>query len=91
MIGQWKFLEVIAMNERIKELAVQSGVVEAHVQWEAAGGDLLEKFAELILKEAISSIDEQISFSDADTAGDIAVQLGMYNAKDIIKKHFGVE
>jgi hypothetical protein len=79
------------MNERIKELAIQSGVVETHVQWEAAGGDLLEKFAELILKEAISSIDEQISFSDADTAGDIAVQLGMYNAKDIIMKHFGVE
>lgn len=51
----------------------------------------LETFAELILKEAISSIDEQISFSDADTAGDIAVQLGMYNAKDIIMKHFGVK
>lgn len=72
------------MNKRFKELAIQSGVVEAHVQWEAAGGDLLEKFAELILKEAICNIDDQISFCDADTPEDIAVQLGMYNAKDII-------
>lgn len=78
------------MNERIKQLAIQSGAVEPHVEWEAAGGDLLEQFAELILKEAINSIDEQISFSDADTAGDISVNLGMYKAKGIIKKHFGV-
>lgn len=39
------------MNDKIKELAVRSGVVESHVDWEAAGGNLLEKFAELIIKE----------------------------------------
>ena len=39
------------MNEKIKELAKQSGVVEYHVEWDAAGGELLEKFAELIIQQ----------------------------------------
>lgn len=79
------------MNEIIEEFAEQCTKIEEN----PFGMDVVvfdkEMFAELILKEAISSIDEQISFSDADTAGDIAVQLGMYNAKDIIMKHFGVK
>jgi hypothetical protein len=43
------------MNDKIKELAVRSGVVEAHVDWEAAGGNLLEKFAELIINECLEA------------------------------------
>ncbi len=51
------------MNNKIKELAVLSGVVEAHVNWDAAGGNFLEKFAELIIQECMeqcfSEDDEQ--------------------------------
>lgn len=46
------------MNEKIKSLAIQSGVVESHVDWENAGGDLLEKFAELIVKECANLSDD---------------------------------
>jgi hypothetical protein len=46
------------MNDKIKSLAIQSGVVESHVDWENAGGDLFEKFANLIIQECINEISQ---------------------------------
>ena len=66
------------MNERIRELAKQTGYI-----WHASGDpqiyeftpEKLEKFAELIVKEC----------------ADIADKAEPYKANDLIKKHFGVE
>lgn len=64
------------MNERIKELLVQSGlldytkiIVPEH-----------EKFAELIVKECIGIIDEEGSHEG-----------GSIRSMEAIKQHFGVE
>jgi hypothetical protein len=79
------------MNERIKELAVQSGVVEAHVQWEAAGGDFLEKFAELIIKDCIDMCDEVDRINKYHIEKDfIDPELGSTDCIDVIKSHFGI-
>ena len=55
------------MNDRLLELAIQSGVVESNVDWQAAGGDLLEKFAELIAKEILNISDEVIFWDISDS------------------------
>ena len=47
-------MEVKAMNEKIKELALQVG--GSH--YPEVGGELLQKFAELIIKECIDSIND---------------------------------
>lgn len=73
------------MNDKIKELAVQSGVVEAHVQWEAAGGDLLEKFAELIIREHL------IVWEMMDNGNKVVGYVEMEDYPKAIKKHFGVK
>jgi hypothetical protein len=54
------------MNDKIKSLALQSGVVESHVNWQAAGGDLLEKFAELIIQECIKEVSQYHSITICD-------------------------
>lgn len=62
------------MNERIRELAEQQGLTGPNYlisSWE------LEKFAELILKQCLSYIDD--SFGDVDYV------------KFMIKRDFGVE
>ena len=67
------------MNEQIKSLAIQCGVVESHVDWEAAGGNLLEKFANLIIQECIDTL-----LNDTDR------HRKEYFA-GLLKEHFGVE
>jgi hypothetical protein len=64
------------MNDRLLELAIQSGVVESNVDWQAAGGDLLEKFAELIAKEILNISDEVIDISDS-PEWDVCERLGI--------------
>jgi hypothetical protein len=73
------------MNERIKELAVQAGAVNV---WEWASDDVLDtknmdaaKFAELIVRECISKLDD-IGVIDRDSRT-IAMK--------VISEHFGVE
>lgn len=80
------------MNERIKELAVQSGVVEAHVQWEAAGGYFLEKFAELIVNDCIDMCDEVDRINKYHIEKDfIDPELGPNDCIDVIKNQFGLK
>ena len=64
-----------AMNERIEELAYQSGIALGNNYAEGSRRDLLEKFAELIVKQCLSYMKE----------GDIDY------AKWMIKKEFGVD
>ena len=73
------FQEELKMNERIKELAEQAGIVfweiSGDVDWRQANRENLEKFAELIVREC------------ANVAAD-------HEALDIyeeIREHFGVE
>jgi hypothetical protein len=65
------------MNEIIKSLAMQSGVVEEDVDWENAGGDLLEKFAHLIVEDCAYIADKNHS---------LGVTTGNF-----MKRYFGVE
>ncbi len=63
------------MNQKIKELAVQSKLGNAEfgncVQYYVATQETFEKFAELIVKECISSVGSQAD-------------------KSYLKKHFGL-
>ncbi len=86
------------MNDRIKELAVLSGVVEAHVNWDAAGGNFLEKFAELIIQDCIKSVEElHIPKNDFRSSTDYGYSQWWegYDDRgsdsiDTIKKYFGI-
>jgi hypothetical protein len=73
------------MNERIKELAEQAGMVkfppsvETELQKNILFGDQhIEKFAELLIQECASAVNSR---DDSDT--------GFW--ANIIKQHFGVE
>ena len=79
------------MNERIRELAKQTGYI-----WHASGDpkiyeftpEKLEKFAELIVKECA-----EICYHHSQAAGGVDTAFG-YGYKDCgndIKKHFGFE
>ena len=70
------------MNERIKELAVQAGAVNV---WEWASDDVLdtknmdaEKFAELIVRECVHTVQNRGGMCGA-------------LASNWIKEHFGVK
>ena len=71
------------MNERIRELLVEAGVINnnfnplAYEQWYL---DSLEKFAELIVRECGVALSPMLR--DMVSRG---------QAYDLIKKHFGVE
>jgi hypothetical protein len=67
------------MNERIKELMKQS-MVEHQFDMRFSP----EKFAELIVRECISALDEKIYRSIDGDGDEIWVDL-------ILKEHFGVE
>jgi hypothetical protein len=81
------------MNERIKELMEQAGLYDFVI--EAMGiNEEMEKFAELIVRECLTLIDDKIADLDSYAAGDdefIARSLGAYQAKEVIMDHFGVE
>ena len=65
------------MNQRIKELAEQAGFIPDN----APGmNPVLEKFAELIVRECLKVMDQQWIVPDE-----------VYQAMQDIKKHFGVE
>jgi hypothetical protein len=75
------------MNQRIKELAEQ-------VYGAAATAQEI-KFAELIVSECITLMDDKIEeFDDLAAAGDdefIARSVGAYQIKELIEDHFGVK
>jgi hypothetical protein len=64
------------MNERIKELALQAGAVFTDVHAVSLLDDEIEKFAELIVAECISTLDQD----------DGATHHG-----ELLREHFGVE
>ena len=65
------------MNQRIKELAEQAGFIPDN----APGmNPVLEKFAELIVRECLKVMDQQWIVPDE-----------VYQAMQNIKKHFGIE
>jgi hypothetical protein len=78
------------MNERIRELAVQARQeflkLPTGYTPEQVGmyPQLMEKFAELIVKECISALDEKIYRSIDGDGDEIWADL-------ILKEHFGVE
>ena len=91
------------MNERIKGLAEQAGmniktnVIGAALVFGTFEGyktshisvEELEKFAELIVRECISAVEEDIY----DTYDEwlIGHAAGLRKAKELIAKHFGIE
>jgi hypothetical protein len=94
------------MNERIKELAEQSGCKVMDGEWyipSATGLEKivytkemgLEKFAELIVRECITAIKNDdgyhLSVSTIDDSYNQGVQMGLEFAITDIAEHFGVE
>jgi hypothetical protein len=81
------------MNERIRELAGQAGFETEHHKWifandnvgEGECHELLEKFAELIVRECAKVSEDDI------TDGDACCTNTAYRIASQIKKHFGVE
>ena len=67
------------MNSRIRELLTQAGVGDNwnEADWYSLSPEMVEKFAELILKECLKYTDD--SFGDIDYV------------KFMIKRNFGVE
>jgi len=74
------------MNERIKELAEQSGAGwDDKYHW-YVGSETMQKFAELILKECVD-ICNRVYFDNYPDAEDFERS----EEGDAIKKHFGVK
>ena len=80
------------MNERIKQLADEAGLVRngdfGMKRWEGARSDSitdqdLEKFAELIVRECVGMLDDEDDYGYESR--------GVRNAAYRIKKRFGVE
>ena len=70
------------MNKRILELAEQAGVYTELL--DESETVILEKFAELIVRECISALEEKIHRSIDHEGDEIWADL-------ILKEHFGVE
>lgn len=82
------------MNERFKELEKQATtVVEG---WSDERGTTRyyefnrEKFAELIVKECVQSIQADMDRETINGTISLAKHAGMVSAKTVIKRHFGV-
>ena len=68
------------MNERIKELALQAGFKTDRIG-HLFGGDDIEKFAELIVKECADIAEKRYSDYPSDDR----------LLSDAVKRHFGVK
>jgi len=70
------------MNERIKELADQAGIYKLRMTDELVLSEteyqVMEKFAELIIKECVGWVNDNVGLIDEETKADLL-------------KHFGVE
>ena len=81
------------MNERIKELAEQAGLLPKEIGPVVETRHMknkqqdLEKFAELIVRECAKVCDDL----DIDDWGDKSFDDGTYYCSRAIKNHFGVE
>ena len=73
------------MNERIQKLAKEAGLWRQHYDIGEESPERLEKFAELIVREAGEAF-----WSEACHVSDLAYEEYSRNSKKI-KQHFGVE
>lgn len=74
------------MNERYKELAREAGLLVYNPE---GAPTKLEKFAELIVQEMCQVIDADCELQYSE--GVITNLAGLNQARELIKKHFGVE
>jgi hypothetical protein len=77
------------MNERIKELLKQAGVGDNwnKADWYSMSPEMIEKFAELIVRECANTIQ-----TEKDTGLYNAQQMtGMTVSKAVIKDHFEIK
>ena len=80
------------MNERIRELAEQTGWRYDNGEWQFADDSDIEKFAELIVRECISITDELVVNSTRTSNELYADHNGaLFEVKRRIESHFGVE
>ena len=81
------------MNQRIKELAKQSGTWEYYEINEGVGEDEkhLEKFALLIVRECANVITDDDLAKDCGTFMLDSYAKGMRYSAHLIREHFGVE
>ena len=87
------------MNERIKELSKQAEQYALDKANEvndedydySFDDDFQEKFAELIVRECIQTIQSDMDRETMNGTISLAKHAGMVSAKTVIKKHFGVE
>jgi hypothetical protein len=81
------------MNERIRELAKQSGAWQYYEINEGVGEDEkhLEKFAQLIVRECATAITDNEFAKDCGTFLMDSYAKGMRYSAHLIKEHFGVE
>ena len=79
------------MNNKIEQLAEKAGFMDA---WYSESGDdcktELEKFAKLIIKDTIRTIENEISLSDADNDYNIGIIRGLEDAIYLIEKQFQI-
>jgi hypothetical protein len=73
------------MNERIKELARQTGIIDVELLNDSQS-KMLEKFAKLIILECIEVCDQVYTANYPDAESFERSEEG-----DAIKEHFGVE
>ena len=81
------------MNKRIEQLAEQAGVYKLDIGDETAYW-VLEKFAQLIVKECIDKIETYHIPVGNSAAGEMACEMtydALKEIRDEIKQHFGVE
>ena len=83
------------MNERIRELVRQAGLDDADFPIENWDNVPLAKFAELLIKECISIVEEQKECLHEEQQywhdRDYGYEMAVNDASNGIKKHFGVE
>jgi hypothetical protein len=86
------------MNERIRELASQLGLIycEGDRMYHDDGTPMkiseLEKFAELIVKECIQlALDEKQRYANISHRDMIECVVAMDNYQMLVKEHFGVD
>jgi hypothetical protein len=83
------------MNERIRELATEVGMSVEYLE-STKQIVLIERFAELIVRECIEQLrytvlNTQELRRDKSTDYQVGWEDGMFDAKEMIKEHFGVE
>ena len=75
------------MNERIRQLAEQAGIIPGIMGLNRFTHFDPEKFAELIVKECIKEITDQMFREGIDESNNP----GYYKAINRVEEHFGVE